>query len=135
MQNWSGNIDGVLRVFDLHELCISINKGRVHWLLLRVQTKNKPIELWDSLGHNETNQVFLESVCFYLYNIHTHEYQHNQVTFKEWSIAWSCSDQSTNSPLQGNNNDCIISTLVTLAFFSNNTRLRPDLYSQDVVDL
>ena len=57
------------------------------------------------------------------------------MTLEEWSLAWSCSDQLNSSPLQGNNNDCGIFTLVTLALISNNTRPRPDLYSQDMVDL
>ena len=68
--NWITNIDGALGVFDLHELYIPINKYRVHLLLLRVQMAEKPIELWDSLGHNETNQLYLQSAQHHLYNTH-----------------------------------------------------------------
>ena len=135
VQNWSSNIDGVSSIFGLGELYIPINKDRVHWLLLRVRMEDKSIELWDSLGFDETNQVFLHFGCCYLYDVHTREHQHDQVTLEEWSMAWSFSDQSTNSLLQGDINDCGISTLVTLALLGNGTRLRPDLFSQDVVDL
>ena len=57
------------------------------------------------------------------------------MTLEEWSLAWSCSDQSTNSPLQGNNNDCGIVSLVILALLSNGTILRPESYSQYMVNL
>ena len=59
VQNWSGNIDGVLSVFDLQELYIPINKGQPHWLLPWVQLEDKTIELWDSCGYNDTNEVFV----------------------------------------------------------------------------
>ena len=59
VQNWSGNIDGVSNVFDLQELCLPINKGQYHWLLLRFRLEDKTIELWDSCGYDETNEVFM----------------------------------------------------------------------------
>ena len=36
VNNWSSNIDVVASIFDLRELYIPINKGDVHWILLRV---------------------------------------------------------------------------------------------------
>ena len=72
LKNWSSNID-----CDLRELYIPINKGQSHWLLLMVQPEDKSIELWDSCGCDKTNEVFLQSACRYLYDVHTHEYQHD----------------------------------------------------------
>ena len=92
MSNWSSNIDGVPSVFNLRELFIPINKGDVHWLLLRVQMVEKPIETWDSLGHTETNPVYLQLVCRYLYVAQNHGAQRDQVALEEWSIDWSCFD-------------------------------------------
>ena len=68
----TSNIDGVLSAFDLQELYIPINKGQSHWLLLRIQLEDKKIELWDSCGYGK-NELFMQSVCRYLYNVHTHK--------------------------------------------------------------
>ena len=91
------------------------------------------MELWDSCGYDETNDVFMQLVCRYLYDINSHEQRQNQGTLKEWRLAWTCSDQLINSPMQGNNNDCRIFTLVLLALLSSGTRLRHNSYSQDIV--
>ena len=133
--NWSTNIDGASSVFNLRKLYIPINKGRVHWLLLRVQIAKRSTKLWDSVGHNKTNQVYIQSVRRYLYDTHNHSDQRDQMTCNEWSLDSSCSDQLNNSPREGNNNDCGIFTLVSPSLVSNGTRLQADLYSQGVVDL
>ena len=101
VQNWNGNINNVSSILDIHKLYIPINKGQSHWLLLRVRLEDKSIELWDSCSYDydETNEVFLQSSCRYLYGVQTHEYQHNQGTLEEWRMAWNCSNQSLNSSL------------------------------------
>ena len=89
VNNWSTNFDGVSSVFDLRELYIPINKGGIHWFLLRIRVTEKSVEIWDSLGHNETNQVYLQLVCRYIYNIQNYGKQREQVTPEEWSLDWS----------------------------------------------
>ena len=116
VQNWSSNIGGVKNVLNLRELYIPINKGQSHWLLLRVQLEDKTIELWDSCGYDETNEVFMHSVCRYLYDVHVLEQQQLQGKLEKWRIAWTCSNQSINSPLQGNINDCGIFIYTTEIF-------------------
>ena len=59
VQNWRGNIDGILSVFHLRELNIPTNKGKSHWLLLQVRLEDKTIKLWDSCGYDKTNEVFM----------------------------------------------------------------------------
>ena len=71
VQNWSGKTDGVLSILDLRKLFIPINKGQSHWLLLRVQPEDKSIKLWDPCGYDETDEVFLQLVCHYLYDVQT----------------------------------------------------------------
>ena len=54
VNNCSSIFDGLPSVFDLHKLYTPINRGSIHWLLLRVQMAEKSIEIWNSLDHNET---------------------------------------------------------------------------------
>ena len=72
VRNWSSYIDGVPSVFDLRKLYTPINKGGMYWFLLRIRMAEKSIKIWESLGHNETNHVYLQSVCRYLYNVENH---------------------------------------------------------------
>ena len=91
------------------------------------------IELWASCGYDETNEVFMHSVCRYIYNVYALEQQQLQGTLEEWRIAWTYSEKSINSPLQGSSNHCGIFTLVSLALLRSGARLRRDSYSQDIV--
>ena len=118
VDNWSANIDGASSVFNLHKLYIPTNKHGVHWLLLRFRMAEKSIKLSDSLGHDKINEVYLQLAWRYLYNAHNHNDQRDQI-FEEWILDWSYSDQSNNSPMQGNGHDCGIFILVSLAFLSN----------------
>ena len=87
---------------------------------------DKTIKLWDSCVYDKINGVFMQLVCSYLYDIHTHKQQHNQWALEEWRLAWACSNQSINSLIQDNNKDCGIFTVVSLALAaapdSNETR-------------
>ena len=131
--NWSSNIDGIESALILRELYIPINKNGVHWLFLRVRPEEKLIELWDSCGHDETNEVYLQYTCRYLYDVHCREHPQTVDTLDAWRQSWTCTDQSSNSPRQGNSDDCGIFTLVSMALLSNGTRLQQDSYSQSII--
>ena len=91
------------------------------------------IELWDSTGQKQTNQVYLTSARRYLYDVHNSGEQENSTTLEEWDQEWCCSDKSAHSPTQRNGDDCGIFTLVSMALLSQGHLLRNDSYSQDVL--
>ena len=51
----------------LDDLCVPINVNNAHWLFLQVDTKNKIIELYDSMGVNSNNRENLTKTRRYLY--------------------------------------------------------------------
>jgi len=75
----------------------------------------------------------MQYTCRYLYDVHRREQPQTQDTLDDWRQAWTCTDQSSNSPRQRNSNDCGIFTLVSLALLSNGTRLQQDSYSQSII--
>ena len=75
----------------------------------------------------------MQYACRYLYDVHRLEQPQTQDTLDDWRQAWTCIDQSSNSPRQRNSDDCGIFTLVSLALLSNGTRLQQDSYSQSII--
>ena len=46
-------------IFNLRELLVPTNKNNAHWLLLRVDFGTSEIRLWDSLGLDQNNRIYL----------------------------------------------------------------------------
>jgi hypothetical protein len=53
-------------VLGKKEIIIPINHQNTHWLCLKASIERKSIELWDSMGRNDSNQSYLNSMKGYL---------------------------------------------------------------------
>ena len=62
----------------------SINKSRVHWLLIQVHLADKTIKVWDSMDHKVLNIFYLQTMCCYLYNDQHQGGQSDRPGFEDW---------------------------------------------------
>ena len=83
VHRWSNRIPGGIQ--SLQDLYVPINKDGNHWLLLKVNLPQRTIQLWDSLGIQSTNRLYLDSMLRYLYN-DSHRTGSGDVTsFEAWA--------------------------------------------------
>jgi len=115
-------------VLGKKEIIIPINHQNTHWLCLKASIERKSIELWDSLGRYDSNQLYLNSMKRYLKDKYQETFPAEDAD--EWISQWSLSDNSDNSPRQHNGYDCGIFTITNMTFLAQNVPLSSSLYSE-----
>lgn len=124
---WHNPIEGDL--FQLDSLFIPINRANEHWLLLHIQPQLRRVRLYDSLGPDPRNEVYLQNIMRYLFDVASHLGQ--QVgRFRAWKRQWDVEDTRDDSPRQGNTYDCGIFTILNAALLANGSTLDATTYTQ-----
>jgi len=131
-------------IFKLKELYVPINKDNNHWLHLRVIFESKRIELRDSLGYIQDDNLlsarrkYLADMKRYLFDeYHRSEYAGRHTPgfpWEVWDAQWSCIDLSSTIPRQENGDDCGVFTLIAISLLAQGITLTKNLYSQSTVD-
>jgi len=132
VQRWSDRIPGGLANIDT--LYIPINRDNEHWLFIQIHFPTRSIYLYDSLGQNNDNLVYLHAALQYLHAEHRRRNPESSESFNDWSRNWTTSDLSHSSPKQRNGYDCGIFMLISMALCVQGITLCPTSYTQDLVD-
>jgi len=118
---------------SLDELYIPTNVNNVHWNFIRVTITDTMIQLFDSQGVNGKNNKYLQATENYMYEVLTKDQRGERQDFKARKQDWSTTDQSGNSPRQGNGYNGGIFTLISMSLLQNGHRLRSDSYFQNTL--
>ena len=70
---------------NLEDLYVPINTNNAHWLFLRVRFTTQTIELYDSMGLQPSNSLYLETMMHYLYADYRRRQQDEVLSFQAWS--------------------------------------------------
>ena len=132
VRRWSDRIPGGLTNIDT--LYIPINRGNEHWLFIQIHFPTRVISLYDSLGQNNDNLVYLRTTLQYLHAEQGRRNTKPSESFDVWSRHWTTCDLSNSSPKQRNVYDCGIFMLTSMALCAQGITLCPTSYTQDQVD-
>ena len=66
VKRWDKRLRRKYKILGVREIFVPINHRRAHWLLLRANTVERTITLWDSQGVKEGNQLYLRTMLQYL---------------------------------------------------------------------
>ena len=134
VQHLADGIEG--GIFNLDNLFVPINISNSHWLFLRVDFSNYIIELYDSLGRapSPRNRKYMWAMREYLYDM---QYRYtpveNRPDFEEWKLSWQTRDMTRHSPMQENDDDCGVFTILSIYLISRGVRLQRSSYNQNIV--
>ena len=112
----------------MDELYIPVNVNDVHWIFIQVAITDKAIQMFDSQGVNAENKKHLQATENYIYEALTKDQREGRQDFTTLKQDWSSTDQSGNSPRQGNGYNCGIITLISMSLLRNGHRLRSNSY-------
>ena len=120
----------------LEVLYVPINIGNWHWVFIRVDMSRKAIELYDSQGYVKPgNRQYLQDMRQYLYDELTKNIQQDcKPSFEAWRQDWRAVDKSREAPMQLNNYDCGVFTLLTIYLNSRGVPISRQMYDQHCVD-
>ena len=118
---------------DVNSLYIPIHKDGNHWLLSRIDFKEKQILLWNSSYKIEDHSNYLNKLMEYIVCVQDQLVQANEENSK-WHGNWTVQDKSCNCPKQCNFDDCGIFTILNLVLLINEVDLSANSYSQELID-
>ena len=85
------------------------------------------------ISRSTENKKYLKVTENYMYEALTKDQGEERQEFAAWKEAWSSTDQSENSPKQGNEYDCGVFTLISMSLLQNGHRLRSNSYFQNTL--
>ena len=137
--NYSSRGFGGLLVEDtyaLDDLYIPTHVGENHWIILRANFVDNTIELFDSLGcASPPHRRFMEGFRRYLFDdLHKDIPESQRPQYGDWSETWSLRNRSRSSPLQTNDYDCGVFTMLSIYLSSRGVALSRETYDQQYVE-
>jgi hypothetical protein len=120
-------------LFNLEHLFVPINVGRAHWILLHVRPREKKIELYDSYGVKEENQIYITQFATYLHQLYGVLHEDYDQSYESWEAEWSLSDESANSPSQSDGYNCGVFVILSAYLLSVGHQLRRGSYTQQMI--
>jgi hypothetical protein len=119
-------------------LYIPIHKDGNHWLLSRIDFKEKQILLWNSSPKNEDHSNYLDKLSEYIEYVQKQQVMPNKKKSSwrnsRWYGNWTVQDKSCNCPKQSNFDDCGIFTILNMVVLINDVDLKANSYSQELID-
>ena len=96
----------------------------------------KAIELYDSQGYAKpSSRQYLQDMRQYLYDELTKNIQQDRKpSFEVWRRDWRAVDKSREAPMQLNDYDCGLFTLLTIYLNSRGVPISRQMYDQHCVD-
>ena len=133
VKSWHQKISRIVKF-----LYIPIHKGGNHWLLSRIDFKEKQILLWNSSPKNEDHSNYLDKLSQYIEYVQKQQVLPNKKKSSwrnsRWYGNWTVQDKSCNCPKQSNFDDCGIFTILNMVVLINDVDLTANSYSQELID-
>ena len=103
-----GDWCGYLEISASDVMFVPINVDRSHWIFLRVDFRERKINLYNSMGSaNPRNRKFMAAMRRYLHDADFQdEDEDSRADFDSWKLGWAIQDCSWNAPKQHNTTDC-----------------------------
>ena len=127
VKSWDKNLRRKNKILGVPEIFVPINLRRAHWILLRANTVEKTITLWDSQGQFESNQLYLRAMKQYLGD--KYREIHGSLS-EEWYDLWTLNDESENSPRQNNGYDCGVFVMANATLLAQRIGLTSTSYRE-----
>ena len=115
---------------DVNFLYIPIHQNNNHWLLSRLDFRQKRISLWNSSTNTKDNSNLLKCLKRYVHDVNDSFFKKN----KQWYGIWTMEDKTNNCPTQDNFDDCGIFTILNMYHLINGLVLSDICYSQELID-
>jgi Ulp1 family protease len=132
VQTWHNRFQSGL--FNLEHLFVPINVGQAHWNFIHVRPREKIIELYDSYGVRESNQIYLTQFARYMHQLYRDVHGGSTVSYGSWAEEWTILDASANSPVQSDNYNCGVFVILSAYLLSLGHQLRRGSYTTQMIE-
>ena len=132
VQTWHNRFQSGL--FNLEHLFVPINVGQAHWNFIHVRPREKIIELYDSKGVRECNQIYLTQFARYMHQLYRDVHGGSTVSYGSWAEEWTILDASANSPVQSDNYNCGVFVILSAYLLSLGHQLRRGSYTTQMIE-
>ena len=112
---------------------VPINVGQAHWNFIHVRPREKIIELYDSYGVRESNQIYLTQFARYMHQLYRDVHGGSTVSYGSWAEEWTIRDASANSPVQSDTYNCGVFVILSVYLLSLGHQLSRGSYTTRMI--